>query len=197
LSEAGNISAYTWNQTEVTETLALVEAFLAARAAYEGVDSSQNRLAKDEARAAAQTAMRDFANTSIRHNKKMHYEARLFYGIKPPDTTHTASAEPTSFPEAEGDTGTPREIIIHYWDSETKKRGKGHGIHGAEIRWAALELPPESIDELKNSEFDTASPFTLKFDENMRGKRVYFCLRWENTTNLKGPWSEIYSSIIP
>ena len=27
--------------------------------------------------------------------------------------------------------------------------------------------------------------FTLKFDEAGRGKRVYFCLRWESSTNLK------------
>ncbi|MDR1326304.1 MAG: hypothetical protein LBK00_09750 [Treponema sp.] len=48
-----------------------------------------------------------------------------------------------------------------------------------------------------NSEFDTANPFTLKFDENQRGKQVYFCLRWESSTSLKGPFGEIYSAIIP
>jgi hypothetical protein len=30
-----------------------------------------------------------------------------------------------------------------------------------------------------------------------RGKRVYFCLRWETSTSLKGPWGEIGSAIIP
>jgi hypothetical protein len=46
-------------------------------------------------------------------------------------------------------------------------------------------------------QLDTDSPFTLKFDEAGRGKRVYFCLRWETSTSLKGPWGEIYSAIIP
>jgi hypothetical protein len=54
-----------------------------------------------------------------------------------------------------------------------------------------------SIDGLVHSDFDTASPFTLKFDEADRGKRVYFCLRWESSTNLKGPWGEIGAAIIP
>jgi hypothetical protein len=30
-----------------------------------------------------------------------------------------------------------------------------------------------------------------------RGKRLYFCLRWESTTNKKGPDGEIYSAVIP
>jgi hypothetical protein len=41
------------------------------------------------------------------------------------------------------------------------------------------------------------SDISLKFDEADRGKRVYFCLRWETNTSLKGPWGEIYSAIIP
>ena len=48
-------------------------------------------------------------------------------------------------------------------------------------------IPPASIEALTHSDFDTASPFTLTFDESDRGKRVYFCLRWESNTNLKGP----------
>jgi hypothetical protein len=53
------------------------------------------------------------------------------------------------------------------------------------------------VEDLIHSAFDTRSPFTLSFDENQRGKTVYFCLRWENTRGEKGPWSEIVSGIIP
>jgi hypothetical protein len=31
----------------------------------------------------------------------------------------------------------------------------------------------------------------------MRGKTVWFRLRWENNRGQKGPWSELYSAIIP
>ena len=191
------VAAFGWNQTEVTAALGAVDAFLTARAAYEADDSTTKRLAKDEAKDAAKSAMRDFAHTGIRHNKLMHDEDRLFYGIHPADSTHTLDTAPASSPEAEGDTATPRQVTIHFWDSATKKRAKPHGVHGAEIRWSELDHPPASIDELIHSDFDTASPLTLKFDEADRGKRVYFCLRWESSTNLKGPWGEIGSSIIP
>jgi hypothetical protein len=197
MSDGGNIAAFGWDKTETGAVLAVVDAFLTARTTYEDDDSSKNRLAKDEAKDAAKAAMRDFAHTGIRHNKRMKDENRLFYGIHPADGSHTPSTAPESFPEAEGDTATMRRVAIHYWDSVTKKRGKEYGIHGAEIRWAPLDHIPASIEELVHSDFNTASPFTLTFDETERGKRIYFCLRWESNANLKGPWGEIYSAIIP
>jgi hypothetical protein len=150
-------------------------------------------MAKD----AAKSAMRDFANSSIRYNKQMKDEDKLVYGIRPVDRTITPAGSPESYPEAEPDTSVIRQVTINFWDSVTKKRGKPYGVHGAEIRWAILDHAPASVDEIVNSGFDTASPFTLKFDENQRGQKVYFCLRWETNTDLKGPFGEIGSAIIP
>jgi hypothetical protein len=197
LENPANITNFGWNQTEVTETLTKVTVFLMARAAYEEVDSTVNRMAKDEAKEAAKSAMRDFANSSIRYNKQMKDEDKLVYGIHPVDRTPTTAGAPESYPEAEPDTSIIRQVTINFWDSATKKRGKPHGVHGAEIRWAILDHAPALVDELSNSDFDTASPFTLKFDEGQRGQKVYFCLRWETNTNVKGPYGEIYSTIIP
>jgi hypothetical protein len=197
LENPSNVTNFGWKQAEVTETLATVTAFLAARGAYEETDSTKNRMAKDEAKDSAKNAMRDFANGSIRFNKQMTPEDKQVYGIRPKNATQTGGSEPESYPEAEPDTSVLRQVTIHFWDNVTKKRGKPHGVHGAEIRWAILDHDPASVDELTNSDFDTASPFTLKFDENQRGKRVYFCLRWETNTNVKGPYGEIYSAIIP
>jgi hypothetical protein len=197
LENAANITAFGWEQAEVAEVLGKVTAFLTARAAYGETDSTKNRMAKDEAKGSAKTAMREFANGSIRFSKQMTPEDKQVYGIRPRDAAQTGGSEPDSYPEAEPDTSVLRQITIRFWDSVTKKRGKPHGVHGAEIRWAILDHDPASVDELTNSDFDTASPFALKFDENQRGKRVYFCLRWETNTNLKGPYGEIYNAVIP
>jgi hypothetical protein len=190
-----------WNPAEVASTAARVSGFLSARTAYEKDNSTRNRLIKDEAKQAAKAAMREFANTSIRHNKLMKEEDKRNYGIHTPDPTPSHITAPTSFPEAEADTSVIRQILIRFWDRLTKKRRKPHGVHGAEIRWAIGDTvpdhPPKSAAELINSDFDTASPFTLTFDETDRGKRLYFGLRWETATNLKGPFGEIYSAIIP
>jgi hypothetical protein len=197
LDNPANTTAFGWNPAEVSSASARVHGFLTARTAYEKDNSSRNRLIKDEAKQAAKAAMRDFANTSIRHNKLMQEEDKRNYGIHTPDPTPSPVTAPTSFPEAKADTSVIRLVGIHFWDSVTKKRGKPHGVHGAEIRWAVLDRPPVSVAELAHSDFDTASPFTLTFDETDRGKRLYFCLRWETNTNLKGPDGEIYSAIIP
>jgi hypothetical protein len=104
----------------------------------------------------------------------------------------------TTYPDFDIDSGTIRRLSIHFYDQGKKKsKAKPDGQHGAEICWAILDSPPAKISDLINSSFDTRSPFTLEFDEDQRGKHVYFCLRWENTRGEKGPWSEIVSAIIP
>jgi hypothetical protein len=104
----------------------------------------------------------------------------------------------TTYPAFTIDSATIRRLVIHFFDQLKKKsKGKPDGQHGAEIRWAILAAPPTKIDDLIHSAFDTHTPFTLDFDEDQRGKTVYFCLRWENTRGEKGPWSEIVSAIIP
>jgi hypothetical protein len=197
LGTPGNIAAFGWDQIEVTATLTAVDGFLTARGVYKDDNSTANRMAKDEARETAKAAMRDFANTSIRYNKLMMPEQKLYYGVRTGDPTPSPTPKPNTFPEAEADTSILRQVTIRFWDSLTKKRGKPHGVHGAEIRWAILDHVPATVAELIHSEFDTATPFTLTFDESQRGKRLYFCLRWESTTNQKGPFGEIYSAIIP
>jgi hypothetical protein len=190
-------TAFGWDSADCAGTLGAVNAFLDALAAYNGDNSTKNRLIKDEARDAAKHAMRDFANAGIRYNKKMTDADRLDYGVRPGDHTPTPSGRPETYPEAEVDTSVIRQLTIRFWDSATKKRAKPAGVHGAEIRWALRDTPPSSEAELVNSDFDTASPFTLGFDEADRGRRVYFCLRWESTTNLKGPFGEISMAVIP
>jgi hypothetical protein len=99
--------------------------------------------------------------------------------------------------EFEIDSSMIRRLIVRYRDAGSDSYAKPHGVHGVEIRWAILSTPPVKVDDLINSSFDTHTPFTLEFDEDQRGQTVYFCLRWEGTAGLKGPWSEIVHAIIP
>jgi hypothetical protein len=59
------------------------------------------------------------------------------------------------------------------------------------------ETAPAKIEDLLHSEFSTHSPLELVFDEDRRGKRLYFAVRWENGAAKKGLWSNIYSAIVP
>jgi hypothetical protein len=59
------------------------------------------------------------------------------------------------------------------------------------------DTPPVHVKELTHSEFATKNPLDLSFDEDQRGKRVYFAARWESGTVKKGPESDIFSAVIP
>jgi hypothetical protein len=103
----------------------------------------------------------------------------------------------TDYPGFKILTNMIRRLIVAFFDNANEERAKPAGQHGAEIRWAILDAPPAHIDDLVHSAFDTHSPLTLAFDDDQRGKTVYFALCWENTRGEKGPYSPFMSAIIP
>jgi hypothetical protein len=66
-----------------------------------------------------------------------------------------------------------------------------------ELIWEIAPEKPHSIHGLTHSAFDTHTPLTLEFEEEERGKILWYAVRWENTRGEKGPWSEIMSVVIP
>jgi hypothetical protein len=141
---------------------------------------------------------RKFYTGFLKESPLVSDEDLVSMGMPARNTGRTPSPVEKSYPDYEIDSSTIRRLAIHYFDpTKRATRGKPPGQHGAEIRWAILDSPPKSINELVNSSFITRSPLILDFDESQRGKTVYFCLRWENTRGEKGPWSEIVSAIIP
>jgi hypothetical protein len=92
--------------------------------------------------------------------------------------------------------GEPRQVIVTFGVSETS-RAKPAGQHGMEFVYTVSDTPPVGIEELQISVFATRPPLILTFSESQRGKKLYFAVRWENTRGKKGPWSEIFSIIIP
>jgi hypothetical protein len=134
----------------------------------------------------------------LNFNRALTDGDREALGLPVYKTTRTPASIAERHPDFDVYTGEIRRLDIHFFDQEKDHtKAKPEGQHGAEIRWAICETPPEIIDDLVHSAFDTRTPFTLDFDENQRGKTVYFALRWENTRGLKGPWSPIIPAIIP
>jgi hypothetical protein len=157
-----------------------------------------DRLNRKEKAAAVSKAVRVFVNAFLRFNENVTDEDRVKLGITVPDTTPTAQHEPSTMPLVTLiDSSIIMRIILHYRDSMSAGRAKPYGIHGVEIWWAILDVPPVTTADLIHSEFSTRSSHTFIFDENQRGKTVWFRLRWENNRGQKGPWSELYSAIIP
>jgi hypothetical protein len=189
-----------WNIPEVERQK--VEQLLTAFATAFGLaDNPQTRTpaavtAKQETRKLAETGIRALLRSYVTNNPLVTDEDRRNMELPIHKTTRTPVPVPTTMPFFEVDSSVLRRLTIHFFDQNTKK-AKPAGVHGAEIRWAILDAPTVDVEDLTNSSFDTRTPFTLEFKGHERGKTVYFCLCWENTTGEKGPWSEIVSAIIP
>jgi hypothetical protein len=149
---------------------------------------------KTEARKDYEPALRILVR-NLEINTLVTDDDRKAMGIVIPSKNRKPLPVPDKYPGYRIDSSMIRCLGVDFFDDNSG--GKPRGAHGVEIRWAILDAPPKSVDELTHSEFDTRSPFKLTFDESQRGKTVYFCLRWESNTGEKGPWSEIISAIVP
>jgi hypothetical protein len=154
-------------------------------------------LMKNETRDTLKKSMRQFVKAYLIYNPLVNDEDKIKMGLPLHDTKPTPIPPPTTYPFANVDLSTIRQITIVVHELGKESLGKPYGVHGWELLWEILSAPPQSISEIRHSEFSTKSHHTLTFDENQRGKMIYFCVRWENNNGEKGPWSEIHNTIIP
>ena len=174
-------------------------------AAYEAAfEAAQNPnrgkvdvLTKNEARDELKASLRGFTMAYLAYNPAVSDADKENMGLPLHDHTRTPSPAPATIPELELDSSVIRQISVHYRDMGSERRGKPAHVHGIELRWALLDNPPVSVEDLAKSAFDTASPYTFTFDEPDRGKTLYICPCWENGKGDKGPFGEIYKAIVP
>jgi hypothetical protein len=186
--------------TSKVEPLQLeVEEFETAQTKAEHPNAGKaDRLNRKEKASAVSKAVRAFVNANLRYNEAVTDEDRVNMGLTVPDTTSTPSHEPDTIPVVTRiDPSIIMRLSLHFKDSRSKSRAKPVNVHGTEICWAILDVPPVTTADLIYSAFSTRSPHTFVFEENQRGRTVWFRLRWENMRGQKGPWSELYSAIIP
>jgi hypothetical protein len=93
-----------------------------------------------------------------------------------------------------------RMLAFHFHDEGAEARGMPEGVRGMELAWDFRRLfrkPPQGVGDLRRRTSSGMSPLELTFDDEKRGKELYFCMRWEGTDGLKGPWTELSSAFIP
>jgi hypothetical protein len=153
-------------------------------------------LAKNEARSSLQKAVRVYVRAYLASNPAVTDVERVAMGITVRKTGKTPVPTPKTVPKLTVDTDTVRLHKVHYRDQDSTHRGKPPHVFGIEIRHAILDHYPASVDELIHADFDTASPFEKVFGEADRGKRVYYCGRWE-AVGKKGLFGEIAEAVVP
>lgn len=192
-----NAARFKFDPQELAELRRLAEDFTAKlNIAKSPSHTASDIIAKNTVRAALDKALRYFVQGQVNHNRAVMSVDRVGMGLPPKDYSR-APSEGMSHRVTATLSSAPRQVIVHFRDQGSLRRGKPEGIHGCELRRAFLDKPPESIDELTLSEFATATPFVFNFDESQRGKHLFMALRWETSRNEKEPWSPIYDIFVP
>jgi hypothetical protein len=153
---------------------------------------------KNDARKVLETSLRQNIGEYLTRNHLVTDVDRENLGLPVYKTTRTPAPVADKAPDFEPDTSVIGRLTMHFFEKGGKHRkGKPAGQHCAEIIWLISDTTPTRWDQLTHSAVDTNSPFTLVFENDQRGKTVYFALRWENTRGKKGPRSKIAGAVIP
>jgi hypothetical protein len=184
------------------DTKALTDAVANWKTAYPSHQTAQAaatgaRTTKDTARAVVEAAARPLIQ-QLQVSPKVTDQQRSAMKITVRSTTRTRVSVPTTCPVGTVDTSQRLQHIISYRDdTTTKSRGRPAGVSGCEI-WEKIGGPaPTDISQLAYLGTATRSPFLAQFTGAQAGQTAFYWLRWVNTRNEKGPWSELLSATIP
>jgi hypothetical protein len=118
-------------------------------------------------------------------------------GLKPRDTTPTASGTPTAQVTIESCLLGRHELgvkIIYVTGNPADPANKGFRI------WYTVaapgETPPANPDELRKSFYTKRKKDVIEFEFGDSGKTAYFAVQIENEGR-KGPWGPLVSALIP
>jgi hypothetical protein len=118
-------------------------------------------------------------------------------GLKPNDTTPTASGTPTAQVTVETYLLGRHELgvrIIYVVGNPTDPANKGYRIWYSVV--APGETPPANPDDLRKSFYTKRKKDVIEFDFGDSGKTAYFAVQIENEGK-KGPWGPLVSALIP
>jgi hypothetical protein len=154
--------------------------------------------ARNSARKTLEKMLRSVVKEFLTFNRAVTDEDRIGLGLRIYKSTRTPSSVADESPDIDVDTSTPGRVGIHFFEKSSRhKKAKPAGQAAVEVAWIISDTLPTRWDQLLHSDINTNSPYILSFENDRRGKTVYFALRWVNTRGEKGPWTKIESAIIP
>jgi hypothetical protein len=198
LSSPAKQAAFGWNAAECAAVTGDIDAFLAARAAYQEDKSKLKRLLKTEAQGAVSKAMRDFANSSVRYNKLMDDAAKARLGLPPGSSGHTPHPDPQTVPVISElkPLGACRVEIRFHDEATPGSRAIPSDYNGCLLRyaWGPERLTDKAL--LTKSKLMTRSPFTLNLPSDTERLFLSCCVCWQNGKGALGQTGEVQSVVI-
>jgi hypothetical protein len=119
-------------------------------------------------------------------------------GLKPHDSTQTASGTPTAQVMVETYLVGRHELgirIMYVTGNMLDPANKGYRIWYSVV--APGETPPARPDSLNKSFYTMRRKDLIQFAYDDSGKTVYFAVQVENSGGKQGPWGPMVSALIP
>lgn len=167
--------------------------FINLQAAFHGATDT-----KDGERELSEAMVRLLTN-QIQIRPETTDAEREALGIPVRKTTRTPVPVPSTTPSIQRIDASTRGILrLFIVDATTpESRAKPFGVHGCEIREQIGGTMPTNPNSMPLLAVETRMPYRADFDPDDIGKTVYFALRWQNTRGQQGPWSQVYSAMVP
>jgi hypothetical protein len=142
-------------------------------------------------------AMRDFANSSIRFNKRMTDAEKEALGVHIKDGVMTTHPAPTEQPDTVVDT-TPNhfEHKIRALNRGRNDTSKPEGVHGVRYGWQKGGEKPPRGEDLPKSQFSQKTSLVIPHSEADKGTMAYYATCYENSKGDQGPWSPVEEAVI-
>ncbi|MDR0599564.1 MAG: hypothetical protein LBG84_05715 [Treponema sp.] len=193
LANPGYRARFGWDEADCGEVAAAIDAALEASAAREADRTPEKRLAKDRALKAAVDAIREFANSRLRYNKKIPPGTRLEFGLRERDLQPTPGGEPATRANITGlkplggaavEIRFQDEAAPHSWAIPA-------AYNGCLLFYAAGPERVEDYALLTSVELMTSHIWRLELPPDAAGSWLSLAARWQNHRGKKGRWSEI------
>ncbi|MDR0704652.1 MAG: hypothetical protein LBF88_06640 [Planctomycetaceae bacterium] len=192
-----NAEAWSINQTETRALQTAVTNFQTLQAQADS--PAKNSIIvkqKNDAKKILKEKISELVNFRLK-NPVITDAQRISLGLHIRDPKPSPIPVPTTIPEMNFELAGVRRLAVPFHDSGSSTKAKPYGVNGAVILYAVLSTPPKSIKDLNQSVLATRTPHIFEFEEEDRGKIVYFAICWQNEKGERGPCSEIVSTIIP
>lgn len=197
LDDPAKIAAYGWDAAECAEVSRKITEFIAIRTDFVEDNSTRKRIIKDEAKETLIAALRDFANTSIRFNKKMSGPEKSYFGIQEPRHSERHIGPPTSQPGIlVENTGNRFEHRIRARELGRQDAVKPADAYGVRYAWQVGGAKPASGEDLQKTKFSREISMVISHTETDKAKTVYYACCYENRRGQAGPWSPVSEGII-
>lgn len=187
---SGQISEITGYSDTWGPTLA---SFHAAETAFHSATQD-----KDATRAPFEAMIRELM-AILQKNPNTTDPDRVAFGGTVPKGTRTPVPPPSTTPLATEISAPERGVLsILLADSATPlKRSKPAGAVSADTRQQIGGTAPTDPAMMPALPPATRSPYRVQYDNADVGKTVYLAFRWLNGKGEAGPWSQIYTAVIP